>query len=213
MLGKRDYYLILEIPPISGADEVRRAYRMLSKKYHPDLNPDLRLYSDEKMKELVEAYGVLDDYEKRKAYDNQAQFQVRKRRMSGPKRAKADSASFARKPQYQKEASLLERLISPFIKKDEEVKSTYDPKQADVHFTLGISFSSNEAFFEQAKREFKEALKYDPSHLESLYNYAVMSYKIGEFEEAVVNFQKVLSHDANDQHARMMINLLREEDI
>ncbi|MCD6310760.1 MAG: hypothetical protein J7M18_08580 [Candidatus Eremiobacteraeota bacterium] len=57
------------------------------------------------------------------------------------------------------------------------------------------------------------ALKFDPSHLEALYNYALMSYKLGEFEEAVINFQKVVSMNSVDQHARMMINLLREEDI
>src|SRR5207249_3184415 len=112
----------------------RKAYRMLSKKYHPDLNPDLRVISEEKMKELVEAYNVLNDAVKRKEYERQPQFQAR-RFVKDAYSKRPDQSQFTKKPQYKKEPSLLERILSPFLKsKAADEVSHYDPKQADVHF-------------------------------------------------------------------------------
>ena len=151
-MAKRDYYMVLGVAPTAQPDEIKKAYRMLSKKYHPDLNPDMKTVSDEKMKELVEAYNVLNDSSKRKAYDKQPQFQA-KRFAKSSVRAKADKSAFSKKPKYSKEPSLLERLLSPFLKKTptSEGGSVLDPKQADVHFTLGLSMADSETFYDQAK--------------------------------------------------------------
>jgi molecular chaperone DnaJ len=62
----KDYYKILEVDKKSTKDDIKKAYRRLSKKYHPDVNPD----GDEKFKEIAEAYEVLGDDDKRKQYDN-----------------------------------------------------------------------------------------------------------------------------------------------
>lgn len=209
-MAKRDYYMVLGVPPTAQPDEIKKAYRMLSKKYHPDLNPDMKTVSDEKMKELVEAYNVLNDTAKRKAYDQQPQFKV-KRFAKSSARAKVDKSAFTKKPQYTKEPSLLERLLSPFLKKGSTESGTnLDPKQADVHFTLGLSMAESESFYDQAKGEFKLTLKFDPTHKEAAYNHALMCYKLGEFEEARVNFQKCIQIDAEDQMARKMLSLLHD---
>ncbi|MGI6326011.1 MAG: molecular chaperone DnaJ [Saccharofermentanales bacterium] len=68
MPEKRDYYEILGVPRSAGDDELKRAYRNLAKKHHPDLNPGDK-ESEAKFKEANEAYAVLSDPEKRKAYD------------------------------------------------------------------------------------------------------------------------------------------------
>ncbi|MBM3461499.1 MAG: tetratricopeptide repeat protein [Armatimonadetes bacterium] len=212
MAAVRDYYKVLGVAPTSSAEDIRKAYRMLSKKYHPDLNPDLRLYSDEKMKELVAAYNILNDPGKRKEYDRQPQFQPRRFvKETGGRRAEA--AEYTKKAKYQKEPSLLERIFSPFLKSktQDESAATYDPKQADVHFTLGLSMTENESFYDQAKGEFRLSVKFRPDHKEAQYNLALMCYKRGEFEEALVHFQKVLTLDKEDQHARKMLNLLRDD--
>jgi len=211
MAAKKDYYKILGVAPVAPQDEIRKAYRMLSKKYHPDLNPHLRTIAEDRMKELVEAYNVLNNPEKRKDYDSQPQFQVR--RFQKSRRKALTSGDFAKKPKFKKEPSLLERLLSPFLKKKESSDSgtVIDYKQADVHFTLGLSMAEQEAFYEQAKSEFKLSIKFDPNFLESFYNFGLMSYKLGEFEEAKVNFQKVLQIDKDDQLARKMIQLLRDD--
>jgi molecular chaperone DnaJ len=65
---KRDYYEVLEVTRGASAEEVKRAYRKLAVKFHPDKNPN-DPHAEEKFKELGEAYDVLMDGDKRAAYD------------------------------------------------------------------------------------------------------------------------------------------------
>lgn len=63
----KDYYKTLGVEPDASADDIKRAYRKLARKYHPDLNKDSG--SEDRFKEIGEAYEVLKDPEKRKEYD------------------------------------------------------------------------------------------------------------------------------------------------
>jgi molecular chaperone DnaJ len=65
---RRDLYEVLEVQKGASADEIKRAYRKLAKKYHPDLNPGDKT-AEEKMKEVNAAYEVLSDSEKKSRYD------------------------------------------------------------------------------------------------------------------------------------------------
>jgi len=65
---KRDYYEVLGVSRDSGAEDVKRAYRRMALKYHPDKNPDNN-EAEQKFKESAEAYEVLSDPEKRQQYD------------------------------------------------------------------------------------------------------------------------------------------------
>ncbi|HEY1583611.1 MAG TPA: molecular chaperone DnaJ [Chthoniobacterales bacterium] len=68
MTTKRDYYEVLSVERNASGEEIKRSYRKLAVKFHPDKNPD-DAQAEERFKELGEAYDVLMDEEKRAAYD------------------------------------------------------------------------------------------------------------------------------------------------
>jgi len=69
MATDRDYYEILGVKKEASEDEIKKAFRQLAKKWHPDRNPDNREDAEKKFKEAAEAYEVLRDAEKRRQYD------------------------------------------------------------------------------------------------------------------------------------------------
>ena len=68
MANKRDYYEVLGVSKTADASAIKKAYRKLAKKYHPDSNPGNKAAA-ERFKEVTEAYDVLGDEKKRKLYD------------------------------------------------------------------------------------------------------------------------------------------------
>ena len=73
MATKRDYYEVLGVDKNATAEELKKAYRKMAIKYHPDKNPG----DDEavkKFREITEAYEILGDEKKRKEYDNKRKF-------------------------------------------------------------------------------------------------------------------------------------------
>ena len=69
-MANKDYYGILGVEKSASDDEIRRAYRKLAKKYHPDANQDNKAEAEAKFKEVSEAYEVLSDKQKKSNYDN-----------------------------------------------------------------------------------------------------------------------------------------------
>ena len=68
MAEKRDYYEVLGVDKNASEAEIKRAYRKVAKKYHPDMNPGDK-EAEAKFKEASEAYAVLSDADKRRQYD------------------------------------------------------------------------------------------------------------------------------------------------
>src|SRR3954464_9597536 len=67
-MAKRDYYEILGVSKNANEEEIKKAYRKLAIKFHPDKNPDDK-QAEEKFKEAAEAYEVLSDADKRQRYN------------------------------------------------------------------------------------------------------------------------------------------------
>ena len=67
-MAKRDYYEVLGVAKNAAEDDIKKAYRKLAMKFHPDRNPDDKTAED-RFKEVKEAYEMLSDASKREAYD------------------------------------------------------------------------------------------------------------------------------------------------
>ncbi|MDR3565208.1 MAG: molecular chaperone DnaJ [Negativicutes bacterium] len=68
-MSKRDYYEVLGVPKTATEDEIKKAFRKMARKYHPDVNRDNPKESEEKFKEVNEAYEILSSPERRQQYD------------------------------------------------------------------------------------------------------------------------------------------------
>jgi molecular chaperone DnaJ len=78
-----DYYSLLGVSKNASQDEIKKAYRKLAVKYHPDKNPDDK-EAEDKFKKITEAYDVLSDKEKRKIYDSYGKDGLKGQGYSGP---------------------------------------------------------------------------------------------------------------------------------
>mmetsp|Transcript_115279 Transcript_115279/g.222213 ORF Transcript_115279/g.222213 Transcript_115279/m.222213 type:complete len:248 (+) Transcript_115279:123-866(+) len=71
----RDFYVLLGVSAAATAEDIRHAYRQLALRHHPDKNPDNRAAAEEKFKQLGEAFHVLSDADRRRAYDSRLRAQ------------------------------------------------------------------------------------------------------------------------------------------
>src|ERR671910_608641 len=72
-MAKQDYYEVLGIKRDAKPEEVKKAYRRMARKYHPDVNPGDKS-AEERFKKITEAHDVLSDEKKRKVYDRFGQY-------------------------------------------------------------------------------------------------------------------------------------------
>ena len=91
----KDYYAVLGVSKSADANDIKRAYRKLARKYHPDLNPNDKV-AEAKFKDVNEAYEVLSDKDKRQKYDQFGQYwkQAGSTGSGWPKGAGATGANF-----------------------------------------------------------------------------------------------------------------------
>lgn len=202
----RDPYLVLGVPPVAKPEQIRLAYRELSKKFHPDLNQASPAMAAQRMKELTSAHDVISHRQRREDYDAQPYFKVRLPK--GFDRGGRSSASFTRKKEAA-QPGLMERLLT-FLGQPPAPRS--DPARAMTHFTMGVTMTEKKEFFEQARAEFAAAMKADPDLLEAAFNYGLMAYKLGDFDQARVGFQRVLQGRPKDAQVRWLLDQLRTED-
>ncbi len=187
---------------MSSLNDISSGYRKLAKDYHPDNYKGPKEEANKLFKELVDAYQRLSNEDSRKVYDNQEIFQFRQvAKGREPSKGSSGRRGPARK-------SFVEKIKDWFTGGgDDEV---LDPKQANTHFALGLSYIANPSMYPQAEQSFRAAIKYDKTYAEAHYNLALILYKLGRFDEAREEFKKILELNPRDGYADKMIQLLSE---
>jgi len=134
----KNYYAVLGCKPTDSADTLRKAYRTLAKRYHPDLNPGDKI-AETKMQEIGQAWEVLGDEEKRKKYDSELS--------SAPRKKPFNTAAAPRsnRPMTQEDFCNMSKAFDDMFSKDAiRGASQSKPKSSNP-----VSPMDTNAFFEQ----------------------------------------------------------------
>jgi len=101
-MPERDFYEVLELPRDATADQIKKAYRAMARKYHPDVNPGDKT-AESKFKEAQNAYDILSDAEKKAAYDRygHAAFEGMAAAGAGPRSSASEWTSRFGEPGYE----------------------------------------------------------------------------------------------------------------
>ena len=192
---KTDYYIVLEVTPLTSYDDIHKSYRALSKKYHPDLFPD-KEFAEEKMKEIVEAFNTLKEPDTRQRYDS--------RRLYLPR-------PYSRKRSHymEKTPSFWERIFGKKDKKKIKTIGGKDPVENVFSMSVPLLKTRKPDSVELATNEFASLAKTDPKNPDLFYNLGVACYYKGEYTQAIEFFQIAVKLDAEFADADTMIRLLK----
>jgi len=139
-VAKRDYYEVLGVSRDVSPEEIKKAYRKLAIKYHPDRNPDNSKEAEEKFKEVSEAYKILADPEKRKIYDQYGHAGLEAEVGTGAGFGGFDFDPFKIFEEVFGRGSFGEDFFGDFFGGRRTYQDRGTQPGSDLHYTLEISF-------------------------------------------------------------------------
>ena len=136
-MSKKDYYSLLEVPRTASADEIKKSFRKLAMKFHPDRNPNNKK-AEEKFKELSEAYEILSDPKKREMYDQYGIAGAGAH--AGPGGGFGDFAGYRQNPFQDSEAQeIFGDLFGEMFGGQRPGRGSRKQRGADLRYTLNVS--------------------------------------------------------------------------
>jgi curved DNA-binding protein CbpA len=178
-MQKKNYYEIFKLYPPINMEQLQDTYRQLIFESHPDRNRDRQDWAIERTMEIVEAYNVLCDPEKRELYN----FQIRNdiRRDPG-------------------EMIGLKKGLMKMMKSGEETR-------AAEHFANGVKFFAEKDNWTQAQHEWLAAVKLVPGFVNAHFNLGVLNGYQGNFKDAIVYFERAIRYNPADYEVKKPLSM------
>jgi len=133
---KKNYYEILNIDRNADNNAIKKAYRKLAVKWHPDKNPENKAYAEEKFKDISEAYSVLSDKEKRKNYDIFGNCEFNGQSFNNTN-FKFNSMSFQN----------ADDIFSKFFDNEDPFQSIFVEKTRNINMNMNVDFNNMDQNF------------------------------------------------------------------
>ena len=178
-MPRKNYYEIFKIYPPIDLNQLQDTYKQLIFEHHPDRNPTRQEWAIEKTMEIVEAYNVLADPEKRDTYNFQVRTDIRREtgEMFGIKRG----------------------LL--------KIMKTKEESEAEEHFQKGITLFEDKENWNQAQHEWVTCVKLVPGFVNAHYNLGVLYGYQGNFKDAVACFERAIKYNPAEYEAKKTLSL------
>jgi len=200
----KDYYKILGLKPGAGPEEIKKAFFVLAKKYHPDKHRD-RDGGDyaAKFSEINEAYNVLKDQRSKADYDRSFQTVGTRREKKGKERYKADELyKTAQKAIKINDVNSAIDLLKAAVR--------MEPDRAEFYSLLGLTLSEKPRRLHEAREYCEKAVEIEPYDVRNYINLGLVYKKAGLKIRAQKQFEKVLRWEPENPTARMELGLSEE---
>jgi curved DNA-binding protein CbpA len=178
-MAKKNYYELFKLYPPIELSHLQDTYKQLIFEYHPDRNPTKQEWAVEQTMEIVEAYNILSDPEKREIYNFQVKNDIRKE---------------------MGEVVGLKKGLLKMMKTKEEI-------EADEHFKKGIAFFENKDNWNQAQHEWVTCVKLFPGFVNANFNLGILYGYQGNFKDSISSFERAIKYNPGDYEAKKTLNM------
>lgn len=158
----KNYYEILEVSQSASQEVIEKAYKALTKKYHPDLQDGIdKTYAEQKMKELNEAYDVISNQEKRKSYDFELEKLEREKLVNSQQEIKKANSNEEKYTQSDVTSIQEQQIQNDYIQKQQQLQFELEKKQAieKAYHDAYIQDLKNRGYKIKYKKTFKQHLR------------------------------------------------------
>lgn len=177
-MAKKNYYEIFKLYPPIDMSQLQDAYKQLIFEHHPDRNPTRSESAIEQTMEIVEAYNVLSDPQKRELYNFQVKTDIR--REIG-------------------ELFGIKKGLLKMMKSKDEI-------EAEEHFQKGNVYFEDKDSWSQAQHEWVTCIKLIPGFVNAHYNLGVLYGYQGNFKDAVACLERAVKYNSGDYEAKKTLS-------